>query len=119
MQIPEPKVVIALGTCACTGGAFRHMYNVENGVDRFIPVDVYVPGCAVRPEAILKGIKKALELWEKKSKNSVEIPTAIKKEYEETVAKLLLRGENVDRRKIINDMVSRYIKSNFEEVECD
>ncbi len=68
IEIPEPKVVVAVGSCACTGGVFRHMYNVENGVDSIIPVDVYVPGCAARPESIIDGLIKALEILEKKGK---------------------------------------------------
>ena len=43
-QMPEPKVVVAVGICACSGGIFRECYNVEGGVDKVIPVDVYVPG---------------------------------------------------------------------------
>jgi ech hydrogenase subunit C len=65
-QIPEPKVVVAVGSCACTGGVFRGMYNVEDGVDRYIPVDVYVAGCASSPELIMDGIVKALEILETK-----------------------------------------------------
>ncbi|WP_457678918.1 NADH-quinone oxidoreductase subunit B family protein [Thermovibrio sp.] len=67
-EMPEPKVVVAVGACACSGGVFRHMYNVLNGIDSVIPVDVYVPGCAARPEAIIDGVIKALEILEKKSK---------------------------------------------------
>ena len=67
-QIPEPKVVIALGACTSTGGVFRDMYNVEDGIDRYIPVDVYIPGCASSPEQIIDGVVKALEILEKKSK---------------------------------------------------
>lgn len=69
-QIPEPKVVIAIGACASTGGVFRDMYNVENGVDSYIPVDVYVAGCASSPQMIIDGIAKALEILEQKSKNN-------------------------------------------------
>lgn len=67
-QIPEPKVVVAVGSCACTGGVFRGMYNVEDGIDRYIPVDVYIPGCACSPELILDGVIKALEILENKNK---------------------------------------------------
>jgi ech hydrogenase subunit C len=65
-QIPEPKVVVTVGSCACTGGVFRGMYNVEDGVDRYIPVDVYIAGCASSPELIMDGIVKALEILETK-----------------------------------------------------
>lgn len=67
-QIPEPKVVVAVGSCTSTGGVFRGMVNVEDGIDRYIPVDVYVPGCAASPQLILDGIVKALEILESKSK---------------------------------------------------
>lgn len=63
-QMPEPKAVVALGICACTGGIFRECYNVAGGVDCLIPVDVYVPGCAVRPESIIDGVVQALGILE-------------------------------------------------------
>lgn len=72
-QIPEPKVVIAVGSCTCTGGVFRGMYNVEDGIDRYIPVDVYIPGCAASPELIIDGLIKGLEILEKKTKK-IEVP---------------------------------------------
>jgi len=59
-QMPEPKVVIAIGTCSVDGGAFNGAYNVVGGVDKIIPVDVYVPGCPPRPEAIIHGVYLAL-----------------------------------------------------------
>src|SRR5512138_1582226 len=65
-QLPEPKVVVAVGICACTGGIFRDCYNVSGGVDSVIPVDVYVPGCAARPEAIIDGVVKALGVLQEK-----------------------------------------------------
>mgnify|MGYP000855550133 CR=1 FL=1 len=68
-QMPEPKVVVCCGSCASTGGVFREMYNVEGGVDQVIPVDVYVPGCACRPEQIIDGVVKALAILEQKTKN--------------------------------------------------
>ena len=55
-QMPEPKVVVAVGICACTGGVFKDCYNIKGGVDTVIPVDVYVPGCAARPQAIIDGV---------------------------------------------------------------
>ena len=65
-QIPEPKVVVAVGTCACTGGIFKECYNILGGVDTVIPVDIYVPGCAARPESIIDGVVKAIGLYEQK-----------------------------------------------------
>jgi ech hydrogenase subunit C len=65
-QMPDPKVVVAVGICAATGGIFRECYNISGGVDVIIPVDVYVPGCAARPEAIIDGVVQALGVLEKK-----------------------------------------------------
>lgn len=58
-QMPSPKAVVAVGACACSGGIFYDAYNILGGTDKAIPVDVYVPGCSARPEAILDGILKA------------------------------------------------------------
>jgi NADH-quinone oxidoreductase subunit B len=52
-QMPEPKYVIAMGACAISGGPFKEGYNVLKGIDRYIPVDVHIPGCPPRPEALL------------------------------------------------------------------
>jgi ech hydrogenase subunit C len=65
-QMPDPKVVVAVGICASSGGIFRECYNVSGGIDSIIPVDVYVPGCAARPEAIIDGVVQALGVLEKK-----------------------------------------------------
>ena len=62
------KVVVACGICACTGGIFHDCYNVLGGVDKAIPVDVYVPGCAVRPEAIIDGVVQAIGILDEKAK---------------------------------------------------
>ena len=65
-QMPEPKVVIAVGICATSGCVFRECYNVMGGIDKVIPVDVYVPGCAARPESIIDGVVTSLGILEKK-----------------------------------------------------
>ncbi|MCL1918791.1 MAG: NADH-quinone oxidoreductase subunit B family protein [Peptococcaceae bacterium] len=69
-QMAEPKVVVAVGACASSGGIFRECYNVQGGVDNVIPVDVYVSGCAARPEAIIDGVVQALGVLEQKYEES-------------------------------------------------
>jgi Ni,Fe-hydrogenase III small subunit/formate hydrogenlyase subunit 6/NADH:ubiquinone oxidoreductase subunit I len=58
---PDPKLVMAVGSCSCSGGIFAGSYAAKNGVDSVLPVDVYVPGCPPRPQAIIYGILKAIE----------------------------------------------------------
>lgn len=65
-QMPDPKVVVAVGTCACTGGIFKECYNIQGGTDTAIPVDVYVTGCAAKPESIIDGVVQALDILNKK-----------------------------------------------------
>ena len=60
-QIPAPKWVIAVGSCSCSGGVFQGALNVLGGVDQTLPVDVYVPGCPCRPEAVIDGVVRLLE----------------------------------------------------------
>jgi Ni,Fe-hydrogenase III small subunit len=64
--VPDPKIVVAIGACAVGGGPWFDTYNVVGGVDRVIPVDLYISGCPARPEAILYGIAQLLELARKK-----------------------------------------------------
>ena len=68
-QMPNPKGVVAVGICACNGGVFKDTYNIKGGVDTVIPVDIYVPGCAARPESIIDGVVKAVKLLEEKYEN--------------------------------------------------
>lgn len=63
---PSPKIVVAMGSCAISGGIFKDSYAVENGVDKIVPVDVYIPGCPPRPQAIIHGIMLALDKVEEK-----------------------------------------------------
>lgn len=73
-QMPDPKVVVALGVCASTGGIFRECYNVIGGVGKVIPVDVYVPGCPPRPEAMIDGILAGAQKLEEKRR---QLPVAV------------------------------------------
>ena len=56
-QMPEPKFVVAVGTCCISGGVYRGAYNVRHGLDKVIPVDAYIYGCPPKPETIIKGIE--------------------------------------------------------------
>lgn len=64
---PAPKMVVAMGACAVSGGLFAGSYAVLGGVGKVLPVDVYIPGCPPRPQAIIQGIMLALEKWERKA----------------------------------------------------
>ncbi len=63
---PEPKLVAAMGSCACNGGIFGETYASGGGVDKFIPVDVYIPGCPPRPQAVIFGLMVAADKLEQK-----------------------------------------------------
>jgi ech hydrogenase subunit C len=69
-QMPDPKVVVAVGACACSGGIFARAYNVQGGIDTVIPVDVYVPGCAARPESIIDGVVRGIEALDQKRRKT-------------------------------------------------
>ena len=69
-QMPSPKVVVAVGACACSGGIFARAYNIQGGIDQVVPVDVYVPGCAARPESIIDGVVQGIAALEQKRKRS-------------------------------------------------
>jgi len=68
-QMPSPKIVVAVGACGLSGGIFRDAYNVVGGVDKVIPVDVYVPGCPAKPEAIIDGVVEGLAKLKELQKN--------------------------------------------------
>jgi NADH-quinone oxidoreductase B subunit len=65
-QMPEPKFVVATGSCSISGGVFDGLYNVMGGISEVIPVDVFIPGCPPRPEAIIYGVVQLLEGLKKK-----------------------------------------------------
>lgn len=67
-QMAEPKFVVAVGTCACTGGVFKGCYNVKAGIDTVLPVSAYIPGCPASPKAIIDGVVKLLLSLEEKKK---------------------------------------------------
>jgi NADH-quinone oxidoreductase subunit B len=70
-QMPEPKYVVAMGACASGGGPFKEGYNVVSGVDKFLPVDVYIPGCPPTPQALLHGLMTLHEMIDNQSLKSV------------------------------------------------
>ena len=86
-QMPEPKYVVAMGACASGGGPFKEGYNVVAGIDKFLPVDVYIPGCPPTPQALIAGMIKLQEKidteslktvrWYRKGSDSVEIPVPV------------------------------------------
>ncbi len=65
-QMASPKFVVAVGTCACSGGVFSGCYNVKGGIDAVIPVSAYIPGCPASPKAIMDGVVKLLQSLEGK-----------------------------------------------------
>jgi NADH-quinone oxidoreductase subunit B len=86
-QMPEPKYVVAMGACASGGGPFKEGYNVVAGIDKFLPVDVYIPGCPPTPQALIAGMIKLQEKidkeslkkvrWYRKGADTVEVPLPI------------------------------------------
>ncbi len=125
-QMPDPKAVVAVGACASGGGIFRECYNVSGGVDKIIPVDVYVPGCAARPEAIIDGVVKALGVLSgKRAKfksmsaglEQLEITSAVPGDAEQILAlqKLAFQSE----AEIYNDFNLSPLKQTLEELQED
>jgi NADH-quinone oxidoreductase subunit B len=86
-QMPEPKYVVAMGACASGGGPFKEGYNVVAGIDKFLPVDVYIPGCPPTPQALIHGmiqLQKKIDKqsirkvrWYRKGPDSVEVPVPL------------------------------------------
>jgi membrane-bound hydrogenase subunit mbhJ len=83
-QMPEPKFVIAIGSCALTGGVFQGCYNILGGIEQIIPVNVFIPGCPPRPEAIIHGVAVLLTSLRKPISN-VESTLDMVEQYVEVV----------------------------------
>jgi len=94
-QMPEPKYVLAMGACASGGGPFKEGYNVVDGVDKFVPVDVYVPGCPPTPQALLHGL---MTLQKKMDSESVATARWYQQGVSEEVPIPLLGPDLIDPR---------------------
>jgi ech hydrogenase subunit C len=125
-QMPDPKVVVAIGICACTGGIFAECYNVSGGVDKILPVDIYVPGCAARPEAIIEGVAQGLGVLEEKKKKllsmakGLEELTIIRAELSDAseilnIQKLAFQSE----AEIYNDFSMSPLRQTLEDIQSD
>ncbi len=96
-QMPEPKYVLAMGACASGGGPFKEGYNVVSGVDKFVPVDVYIPGCPPTPQALLHGLIKMQEKIDGQS--VLEVPWYRREPIDE-IPQPLLGPDLIDPRDI-------------------
>ncbi len=96
-QMPEPKYVLAMGACASGGGPFKEGYNVVSGVDRYIPVDVYVPGCPPTPQALLHGL---ITLQRKIDAQSIKQVRWYKKEAIDEIPVPIYGPDLIDPRQI-------------------
>ncbi len=94
-QMPEPKYVLAMGACASGGGPFKEGYTVVSGIDKFLPVDVYVPGCPPTPQALIHGL---IELQKKIDKQSIRSVKWYQKEASRSVPMPLLGPDLIDPR---------------------
>ena len=96
-QMPEPKYVIAMGACASGGGPFKEGYNVVAGIDKFLPVDVYVPGCPPTPQALLNGL---ITLQKKIDKQSIREVSWYRRGDSEGVPEPILGPDLIDARRV-------------------
>ncbi|HKZ85139.1 MAG TPA: NADH-quinone oxidoreductase subunit B family protein [Anaerolineae bacterium] len=96
-QMAEPKYVLSMGACATGGGPFKEGYNVVSGIDKLLPVDVYVPGCPPTPQALLNGL---LKLHEKMEKQSIRTVSWYKKDAGEAIPVPVLGPDLIDVRRV-------------------
>ncbi len=111
-QMPEPKYVLAMGACASGGGPFKEGYNVVSGVDKFIPVDIYVPGCPPTPQALLHGL---ITLTKKIEKERLSEAEWYKKDFYEEIPVPILGPDLIDPRKI--DLIKKVTENQTESLE--
>jgi len=97
-QMPEPKYVVAMGACASGGGPFKEGYNVVSGIDKFLPVDVYIPGCPPTPQALINGL---IALQKKIDRQSLKKVRWYRKGVDPSSIPLPILGPDlIDTRKI-------------------
>ncbi|MFW6436235.1 MAG: NADH-quinone oxidoreductase subunit B [Halococcoides sp.] len=96
-QVPEPKFVVGMGSCTISGGPFQEGYNVVKGAEEVIPVDIHVPGCPPRPEALIYGVLKLQE----RIRHGESAPVTVKP-YE------LERFEDLDRDELIEELADEF-----------
>lgn len=108
-QMPEPKYVIAMGACASGGGPFKEGYNVASGVDEFLPVDVYVPGCPPTPQALLNSF---ISLQKKIDKQSIKDVRWYSKGPDVPVPLPVLGPDLIDPRQI--DKIKEYTQNKLQ-----
>lgn len=94
-QMPEPKYLMAMGACASGGGPFKEGYNVISGIDKFLPVDIYVPGCPPTPQALLHGL---ITLQEKIDRQAIRDTRWYKKQPTDPIPVPILGPDLIDPR---------------------
>jgi NADH-quinone oxidoreductase subunit B len=109
-QMPEPKYVVAMGACASGGGPFKEGYNVVSGVDNYIPVDVYIPGCPPTPQALLNGL---ITLQKKIDKQSLKNVSWYRKEPIAEIPVPVLGPDVMDPREY--DEIRNYTQRKLDE----
>jgi len=108
-QMPEPKYVVAMGACASGGGPFKEGYNVVSGVDNYVPVDVYIPGCPPTPQALLHGL---IALQKKIDKQSLREVPWYRKEAIEAIPVPVLGPDIIDPRE--HDLIRQYTQEKLQ-----
>jgi NADH-quinone oxidoreductase subunit B len=112
-QMPEPKYVLAMGACASGGGPFKEGYNVVSGIDKFLPVDVYVPGCPPTPQALLHGL---ITLQKKIDHQSLKTVYWYKKEPLDAVPIPILGPDLIDPREYSH--IKQFSQETLAEIEA-